>query len=179
VREKLSIGNIWESLEEGLRRHQLDHPQVERLRDHPRRLGHQDDLRQRPHPEFHLDTPNIPMLAEGGIVNSPHPGHDRGSGPEAVVPLNGRYGATGGGDTHVHIHLNGVYGGTSNAHAPSRRRPDRRRWRPHPPHSVADMGALPTTKVEIKYYGWQDAAEDLVGEAGITIDRGRNSQFER
>lgn len=56
--------------------------------------------------------PDIPRLAKGGIVSSPTLALIGEAGPEAVVPLNGRYGATSGGDTHVHIHLTGVYGGT-------------------------------------------------------------------
>lgn len=41
------------------------------------------------------------------------------------------------------------------------------------------MGALPTTKVEIAYYGWVDVTANLVSESGVTIDRGRSSQFEQ
>lgn len=47
-----------------------------------------------------LDTPNIPMLANGGIVTRPTLALIAEAGPEAVVPL-GRGGM--GGDVHIHI----------------------------------------------------------------------------
>jgi hypothetical protein len=51
-----------------------------------------------------FDVPNIPMLADGGIVNSPTLALIGEAGPEAVVPLSkGNY----GGDTNVTIHVNG------------------------------------------------------------------------
>lgn len=43
---------------------------------------------------FTLSTPNIPRLAAGGIVNQPTLALIGEAGPEAVVPLNGRYGTT-------------------------------------------------------------------------------------
>jgi len=51
-----------------------------------------------------FDVPNIPMLAEGGIVNSPTLAMIGERGPEAVVPLD-RAGGIGG--TNVTIHVNG------------------------------------------------------------------------
>jgi hypothetical protein len=51
-----------------------------------------------------FDVPNIPMLAEGGIVNSPTLAMIGEKGPEAVVPLD-RY--RGGGGGNVTIHVNG------------------------------------------------------------------------
>jgi hypothetical protein len=50
-----------------------------------------------------FDVPNIPMLAEGGIVNSPTLAMIGEKGPEAVVPLD-RY---NGGGANVTIHVNG------------------------------------------------------------------------
>jgi hypothetical protein len=50
-----------------------------------------------------FSVPNIPMLAEGGIVNSPTLAMIGEAGPEAVVPLD-RY--RGGGGT-VNINVNG------------------------------------------------------------------------
>ena len=50
-----------------------------------------------------FDVPNIPMMAEGGIVNAPTLALIGESGPEAVVPL-GRGGGMGGGVT---INVNG------------------------------------------------------------------------
>jgi hypothetical protein len=43
-----------------------------------------------------FDVPNIPMLAEGGIVNSPTLALIGESGPEAVIPLS-KMGQMGGG----------------------------------------------------------------------------------
>ena len=45
-----------------------------------------------------FDVPNIPMLAEGGIVKSPTLAMIGERGPEAVVPLN-QMGNMGGGIT--------------------------------------------------------------------------------
>lgn len=45
-----------------------------------------------------LSTPNIPMLAQGGIVTRPTLAVIGEAGPEAVVPLDGRYGM---GNTYV------------------------------------------------------------------------------
>jgi len=55
-----------------------------------------------------FDVPNIPMLAQGGIVTSPTLAMiGEGNGPEAVIPLN-RMGEFGmGGGTNVTIHVNG------------------------------------------------------------------------
>jgi hypothetical protein len=50
-----------------------------------------------------FDVPNIPMLAEGGIVNSPTLAMIGEKGPEAVVPLD-RYRGGGG---NITIHVNG------------------------------------------------------------------------
>lgn len=41
---------------------------------------------------FSISTPNIPYLADGGIVTRPTLAVIGEAGPEAVVPLNGRYG---------------------------------------------------------------------------------------
>jgi TP901 family phage tail tape measure protein len=46
--------------------------------------------------EFSLDIPEIPKLAEGGIVNKPTLAMIGEAGPEAVVPLNRGGGAMGG-----------------------------------------------------------------------------------
>ena len=55
-----------------------------------------------------FSVPNIPMLAEGGIVTGPTLAMiGEGRGPEAVIPLN-RMGEFGmGGGTNVTIHVNG------------------------------------------------------------------------
>lgn len=45
---------------------------------------------------FTISTPNIPMLANGGIVTRPTLAIIGEAGPEAVVPLNGKYGMGGG-----------------------------------------------------------------------------------
>ena len=51
-----------------------------------------------------FDVPNIPMLAEGGIVNSPTLAMIGENGPEAVVPL-GKGGAMGG----ITVNVNGGF----------------------------------------------------------------------
>ena len=56
-----------------------------------------------------FEVPNIPMLAEGGIVNSPTLAMIGEKGPEAVVPLD-RYNGGGGGNVYVT-----VQGGDPNA----------------------------------------------------------------
>jgi hypothetical protein len=56
-----------------------------------------------------FDVPNIPMLAEGGIVTGPTLAMIGEKGPEAVVPLD-RYRGGGGGDIYVT-----VQGGDPNA----------------------------------------------------------------
>jgi hypothetical protein len=56
-----------------------------------------------------FDVPNIPMLAEGGIVNGPTLAMIGERGPEAVIPLD-RMRNTGGGDIYVT-----VQGGDPNA----------------------------------------------------------------
>jgi hypothetical protein len=55
-----------------------------------------------------FDVPNIPMLADGGIVNKATLAIIGESGPEAVVPLSraGEFGMGGGGNT-VTINVNG------------------------------------------------------------------------
>ena len=55
-----------------------------------------------------FDVPNIPMLADGGIVRSATLAVIGEAGPEAVVPLSraGEFGMGGGGNT-VTIHVNG------------------------------------------------------------------------
>jgi hypothetical protein len=54
-----------------------------------------------------FDVPNIPMLAEGGIVNKATLAVIGEAGPEAVVPLSraGEFGMGGG--NNVTIHVNG------------------------------------------------------------------------
>jgi hypothetical protein len=54
-----------------------------------------------------FDVPNIPMLAQGGIVTSPTLAMIGEAGPEAVVPLSraGEFGMGGG--NNVTIHVNG------------------------------------------------------------------------
>jgi hypothetical protein len=55
-----------------------------------------------------FSVPNIPMLAQGGIVTGPTLAMIGEAGPEAVVPLSraGEFGMGGGGNT-VTIHVNG------------------------------------------------------------------------
>lgn len=53
---------------------------------------------------FTIDLPDLPMLAEGGIVNRPTLALIGESGPEAVVPLDGRHGVNG---PAVTINFNG------------------------------------------------------------------------
>jgi phage-related protein len=52
-----------------------------------------------------FDVPNIPMLANGGIVNKATLALIGESGPEAVVPLNrmGEFGMGGGGNVTIHV----------------------------------------------------------------------------
>jgi len=56
---------------------------------------------------FTLNTPNIPMLANGGIVTRPTLAMIGEAGPEAVVPLS-RGGGYGGG---IHLHFHGPVAG--------------------------------------------------------------------
>ncbi len=60
-------------------------------------------------PSVTLDTPNIPRLANGGIVSRPTLALIGEAGPEAVVPLS----RGGGMGTHYHLHLDGVVVGSS------------------------------------------------------------------
>lgn len=46
-------------------------------------------------PDISINAPNIPHLAKGGIVSRPTLALIGEAGPEAVVPLNGRYGMGG------------------------------------------------------------------------------------
>jgi hypothetical protein len=53
-----------------------------------------------------FDVPNIPMLAQGGIVTSPTLAMiGEGAGPEAVIPLSrmGEFGMGGGGNVTIHV----------------------------------------------------------------------------
>jgi hypothetical protein len=52
-----------------------------------------------------FDVPNIPMLAEGGIVNKATLAVIGEAGPEAVVPLSraGEFGMGGGGNVTIHV----------------------------------------------------------------------------
>ena len=59
-----------------------------------------------------LDIPDIPLLAAGGIVNSPTMAIVGEAGPEAVIPLsqlNGAGGLGGGaaGQTVINVNING------------------------------------------------------------------------
>jgi hypothetical protein len=55
-----------------------------------------------------FDVPNIPMLAQGGIVTSPTLALiGEGNGPEAVIPLN-RMGEFGMGGSNVTINVQGA-----------------------------------------------------------------------
>lgn len=53
-----------------------------------------------------FEVPNIPMLAQGGIIQSPTLALVGESGPEAVIPLD-KMGDFGGGGGNVTIHVNG------------------------------------------------------------------------
>jgi disulfide bond formation protein DsbB len=56
-----------------------------------------------------FDMPNIPMLAQGGIVTSPTLALiGEGRGPEAVIPLNRMNEFTGGGGNNVTINVQGA-----------------------------------------------------------------------
>lgn len=57
-----------------------------------------------------FDVPNIPMLANGGIVTSPTLALIGEKGPEAVVPLDRYKGNNGGGNVTIHVN-----GGDPNA----------------------------------------------------------------
>jgi hypothetical protein len=52
-----------------------------------------------------FDVPNIPMLAEGGIVTGPQLAMIGEAGPEAVIPLNrmGEFGMGGGGGITINV----------------------------------------------------------------------------
>ena len=54
-----------------------------------------------------FEVPNIPMLANGGIVTSPTLAMIGERGPEAVIPLTGPNAGGGMGGTNVTIHVNG------------------------------------------------------------------------
>lgn len=62
---------------------------------------------------FTISTPNIPMLANGGIVSRPTLAIIGEDGPEAVVPLDGRVplGNRGGGD--INFYLTGTFIGST------------------------------------------------------------------
>jgi hypothetical protein len=55
-----------------------------------------------PGPDIHINAPNIPHLASGGIVRRPTLALIGEAGPEAVVPLNGKYGMGG---TYVQVNV--------------------------------------------------------------------------
>jgi hypothetical protein len=56
-----------------------------------------------------FEMPNIPMLADGGIVTSPTLALiGEGRGPEAVIPLNRMNEFTGGGGGEVNIYVQGA-----------------------------------------------------------------------
>jgi hypothetical protein len=54
-----------------------------------------------------FDVPNIPMLANGGIVTSPTLAMIGERGPEAVIPLTGPNAGGGMGGNTVNINVNG------------------------------------------------------------------------
>ena len=54
-----------------------------------------------------FDVPEIPMLADGGIVTGPTLAMIGERGPEAVIPLTGRNAGAGMGETTVNINVNG------------------------------------------------------------------------
>ena len=57
-----------------------------------------------------FDVPDIPMLAEGGIVTGPTLAMiGEGNGPEAVIPLSklGQFGLGGGGGANITVNVNG------------------------------------------------------------------------
>jgi hypothetical protein len=54
-----------------------------------------------------FDVPNIPMLANGGIVTSPQLALIGEKGPEAVIPLTGPNAGGGMGGNTVNINVNG------------------------------------------------------------------------
>jgi hypothetical protein len=54
-----------------------------------------------------FDVPNIPMLAEGGIVTGPTLAMIGERGPEAVIPLSGPNAGAGMGGNTVNINVNG------------------------------------------------------------------------
>jgi hypothetical protein len=60
-----------------------------------------------PLPDVHVNPPNIPHLAKGGIVNRPTVALIGEAGPEAVVPLSGRNAPRMGGGVTVQVNLNG------------------------------------------------------------------------
>jgi hypothetical protein len=53
-----------------------------------------------------FDVPDIPMLAQGGIVTSPTLAMIGEAGPEAVIPLN-RAGGMGLGGNTITVNVNG------------------------------------------------------------------------
>lgn len=64
---------------------------------------------------FTISTPNVPMLAKGGVVTRPTLAVIGERGPEAVIPLDRldtpRRTPPARGETHLHVHLEGpVYG---------------------------------------------------------------------
>jgi TP901 family phage tail tape measure protein len=57
---------------------------------------------------FNINVPEIPKLAQGGIVNKPTLAVIGEAGPEAVVPLRGRGNAMGGITVNVHMPAGGT-----------------------------------------------------------------------
>lgn len=55
---------------------------------------------------IHIDPPDIPHLARGGIVTRPTLALIGESGPEAVIPLSRGRGAVGA--TEIHLHINAI-----------------------------------------------------------------------
>ena len=54
-----------------------------------------------------FDVPDIPMLAQGGIVTSPTLAMIGEAGPEAVIPLNRAGGMGIGGGANITVNVNG------------------------------------------------------------------------
>jgi len=59
---------------------------------------------------FTVSPPNIPMLAQGGIVTRPTFALLAEQGPEAVVPLSGRYAPSNGATTVINLNVSAIDG---------------------------------------------------------------------
>jgi len=61
-----------------------------------------------PGPDISVNVPDIPHLAKGGIITRPTLALIGEAGPEAVVPLSGRRGHGGGGNTYVTVNVSSL-----------------------------------------------------------------------